>query len=321
MEAPEVFISYRRADSEGQAGRLYDRLARRYGSQAVFRDIDALAPGRNFVAEIDEVLGSTSALVAVIGRDWLNAVDDSGNRRLDDPSDTLRVEIATALNRDVLVIPVLVGGAKMPSERDLPDPLKPLARINALEIDAHRWDYDVGILEATLEEEARIKPVADAQEGSDRRSERGGDTATLATEQLIQDRLDATGSYMHINSYEEIQQISHYKSVLLFIQSMEKGGAEARAKERLRSEVLPALPTTKGQHEVLMAWTNLGGAYFNPLRSDLSRRLKREGVWYLGCHLFRDGKIIATRKAASARWTVSSQQLVRAGTECLAEVR
>ncbi len=91
-------------------------------------------------------------LLAVVGRYWLTVTDEkTGKRRLDNPNDYVRIEIATALQRNIRVIPLLVNRATMPHDDELPDNLKPLARRNALEITDQRWDYDVGNLEAVLD--------------------------------------------------------------------------------------------------------------------------------------------------------------------------
>jgi hypothetical protein len=153
-----VFISYRREDTAAHAGRLYDRLAARYGKHRVFRDLDAIPLATDFRKKINEAIGISSALIVVIGRDWLTVTDPSGRPRLHDPRDWLRVEIATALQMKKVVIPVLVEDAKMPSEDSLPDPLKPLAYISALEVSEDRWDYDVGLLMAAIEQNTDIRP-------------------------------------------------------------------------------------------------------------------------------------------------------------------
>jgi hypothetical protein len=147
-----VFINYRREDSGGHAGRLYDRLRQHYGSDRVFRDIDAIAPGVDFAQRIEAAIGTCDAVVVLIGRDWLDVRGPDGRRRLDDPGDVLRREIAAALGRGILVIPVLVEGATMPSEHQLPSDVAPLARRNALELSDTRWDYDVGRLQQALDQ-------------------------------------------------------------------------------------------------------------------------------------------------------------------------
>lgn len=147
-----IFISYRRNDSAGYAGRLYDELARRFGKTRVFMDIDTLQAGLDFDHALDQAVTTSDVLLALIGPGWLRAVDAEGNRRLDDPDDLVRLEIATALGRDdIRVIPVLVGNASMPRAEALLDDLKPLARRHAFEISDARWDYDIRRLVAGLE--------------------------------------------------------------------------------------------------------------------------------------------------------------------------
>ena len=146
-----IFISYRRDDSSGYAGRLFDRLVQRFGRERLFMDIENLEPGMDFVAAIDRAIASCGAVIALIGPDWLSARDAQGRARLDDPHDFIRLEIAAALKRDIRVIPVLVHGAEMPQEQDLPEPLRPLARLQATELSDNRWEFDVGRLADVLE--------------------------------------------------------------------------------------------------------------------------------------------------------------------------
>ena len=138
-----IFISYRREDSSYIAGRLHDRLSEHFGADQIFRDVDTILPGVDFVKRIEQAVASCDVLVAVIGNQWLGTGDPSGNRRLDNPKDFVRLEIAAALDRDVLVIPVLVENARMPSETDLPESLVRLSTRNALELTDSRWDYEV----------------------------------------------------------------------------------------------------------------------------------------------------------------------------------
>ncbi len=139
----KIFLSYRRDDTSGHVGRLTDRLCARFGRDAVFRDLDSIGPGRDFAVAINEAIGECDSVVAVIGRNWLGAGGPDGQRRIDDPEDFVRVELAAALERKVHLIPVLVDRAQMPSAASLPLPLAPLARRNAFEISESRWDYDV----------------------------------------------------------------------------------------------------------------------------------------------------------------------------------
>jgi hypothetical protein len=127
-----VFLSYRRDDSGGYAGRLYDRLSQHFGRDNLFMDVDTIALGLDFVDAIKNAVGACDVLLAVIGRQWLTSTDPMGHRRLDNPEDFVRLEITAALERRIRVIPVLVGGASMPRSTELPDVLQPLARRQAL---------------------------------------------------------------------------------------------------------------------------------------------------------------------------------------------
>ena len=153
-----VFISYRHEDAPAHAGRIYGRLVARYGERCVFRDLDAIGFADDFRRRIDSAMSSCDVLVAVIGRDWLTVKDDSGRPRLHDPGDWLRVEIGTALRKNKVVIPVLVENARMPSENDLPEPIKPLAYRHALNTSEQDWDHHVGLLIRTIEENTDLGP-------------------------------------------------------------------------------------------------------------------------------------------------------------------
>ena len=141
-----IFLSYRREDSEGQAGRLYDDLVAVFGPDSVFMDVAAIQPGRDFRKSIDQSLNSCGVFLSLIGKNWLTAKDTSGQRRLDDPADFVRIETGAALKRDIPVIPVLVQGASTPKPDQLPDDLKELAFRNAVELTHPRWDSDIQVL-------------------------------------------------------------------------------------------------------------------------------------------------------------------------------
>lgn len=129
-----IFISYRRYDAAGYAGRIYDRLSSHYEDEnEVFIDTQ-IKPGEDFVETIEKKLNECKIQVVVIGGRWATIADTEGNRRLDDPEDFVRWEVTTALDRRIRVIPVLVNDAEMPDEKELPKPLKRLARRQALEI-------------------------------------------------------------------------------------------------------------------------------------------------------------------------------------------
>lgn len=167
-----VYLSYRRDDTSAQTGRLYDTLSERFGEGRIFADIDTISPGLDYVDVIDRAVGSAGVVLAVIGRHWLDARDSAGRRRLDDPNDFVRAELATALRHDARVIPVLVDDAEMPTANDLPPELAPLARRNALVVSSRSWQSDVGRLGSTIEvilaADRRAAPLeAQPQIGSD----------------------------------------------------------------------------------------------------------------------------------------------------------
>lgn len=158
-----VFISYRREDSAGFAGRIYDRLVSRLESGRVFFDVDNIEPGLDFVKVLADRVGDCDALVAIIGEEWLTSAYNEHERRLDDPHDFVRIEIEAALQRDIRVIPVLINGARMPRPADLPDSLKPLVRRQAIEISHTRFDSDserlTRAVQRALEDQAPSTPA------------------------------------------------------------------------------------------------------------------------------------------------------------------
>lgn len=146
-----IFISYRRSDDAGEAGRLFDRLKRRFGER-VFMDVEGgIQPGEAFAEVIARRLLGCRAAVVVIGPRWLAATDARGGRRIDDPADWVRIEVATALRSGAEVFPVLVDGATMPTAAELPAELAPLAGRQALELRNDSWDFDAGRLIHALE--------------------------------------------------------------------------------------------------------------------------------------------------------------------------
>lgn len=152
---PGIFISYRREDSFGYAGRIYDRLSDHFGKENVFMDVDTIEAGQDFVEVLQKTVRSCDVLVAVIGKQWLTATDEKGKLRLEDPEDFVRLEVAAALDRKIRVIPTLVDGARMPRFQDLPDTLAPFARRNALEISNTAFRQGIGQLIEVIENAIR----------------------------------------------------------------------------------------------------------------------------------------------------------------------
>ena len=151
-----IFMNYRREETAYPAGWLFDRLASHFGKDQVFKDIDSIEPGDDFIEVITTAVGSCDVLLAVIGGRWLTITGPDGRRRLDDPGDFVRLEIEAALARDVRVIPILVDEAQMPRADELPASLAKLARRQALELSPARFDFDTSrllkVLDRTLAE-------------------------------------------------------------------------------------------------------------------------------------------------------------------------
>jgi TIR domain len=179
-----VFISYRRDDSEGQARALFRDLSDMLGKDAVFMDVDSIALGRDFREVLQEHLASCDSMLVLIGVRWLTAGDSAG-RRLDHPDDYVRQEIAAALKRKIPVTPVLVQGARIPDQSQLPDDLKELAYRNGFELSHTRWNSDVRELLQRL----GLQPARDKPPTSIRSSRRllwaGGVGATLVIALLL----------------------------------------------------------------------------------------------------------------------------------------
>lgn len=129
----KLFLSYRRIDSQDVSGRIHDRLAQHFGPEYVFKDVDSIPLGVDFRKYVGEQVGRCHVLLAVIGPNWLLARSETG-RRLDDAQDLVRIEIASALKRDIPVVPVLIGGATIPPEEALPQELRELSHRNGIPV-------------------------------------------------------------------------------------------------------------------------------------------------------------------------------------------
>jgi TIR domain len=220
-----IFISYRRRETAGHAGRLYDGLVEHFGAERVFMDV-TMEPGVDFAETIQAAVGSCGALVALIGEEWLTVTDARGQRRIDDPADVHRMEIEAALDRRVRLIPTLVQDARMPGAGDLPEALEPLVRRQAVELSDQRWDYDVNRLVAVLERvlaeaaEAGRPPSSSLSRGARRgatrirrlahrhRGKAGFVTGVLSTLLVVGAVLAATGYFqgplLRITSFEYV---------------------------------------------------------------------------------------------------------------------
>ncbi len=140
----KIFISYRRQDFKAIAGRIFDRLEAKFGRDAVFMDIDSIPPGEDFHDWLSEHVSKAAVMLVLIGHGWVDACDEQGIRRLQNPNDFVRIEVESALTNKIPVIPLLIDNAPFPRIEELPQSLQPLTRRNAAFLDAGR-DFNVHI--------------------------------------------------------------------------------------------------------------------------------------------------------------------------------
>ena len=138
-----IFISYRRSDTQGYAGRLSDSLETYFGENRVFRDIEDIKGGAEFAKDIKTQMSSADAVIVLIGPKWLTIADEDGNRRIDDPNDWVAQEIAMALEQGIRVFPVLIEGTILPRKEELPERLTSILNYNAITISDNKWEADI----------------------------------------------------------------------------------------------------------------------------------------------------------------------------------
>jgi hypothetical protein len=166
----KIFINYRRGDDPGHTGRLFDRLQDVFEPQQLFLDVDNIAPGLDFIRVLNEHVAECDVVLAVIGKGWIDARDETGRRRLDDPADFVRIEIISALDQGKRVIPVLVNDAPMPRPEDLPEALRPLLRRNAVRLTHERFRADTqGLIKALQQSLDEIEALHQAEAEAARR--------------------------------------------------------------------------------------------------------------------------------------------------------
>jgi thiol-disulfide isomerase/thioredoxin len=156
----KVFLCYRREDSGAHAGRVKDWLERDLGPDVVFMDVDDVPIGKHFVKVLTDQVARCAVLLAFIGKNWLDARDEDGNRRLDNPKDFVRIEIGSALQRDVPVIPILLDGARIPNANLLPKELEELSYRNGIDLRLSSFRSDVDRLLRGLKRELEVGAVS-----------------------------------------------------------------------------------------------------------------------------------------------------------------
>lgn len=175
-ETPKIVVSYRRTDS-AMAGRIFDRLAQHFGKSSLFIDIDDVPFGVDFRKHIDDALQSSDLLIAVVGRNWVGSQAE-GKARIMNAADPVRVELETALRRDLNVLPVLLDGASMPDPADLPESIRDFAYRNALEVESGR-DFNVHIERLIRAVEQILGIKSKVPQGTASSSDEPGKVATL----------------------------------------------------------------------------------------------------------------------------------------------
>ena len=167
-----IFISYRREETAGEARALFNDLVATLGKDAVFMDVDNISLGRDFRLALQESLASCGLMIVLIGKHWLDSKNEAGQVRLENPNDFVRLEVGTALKRNISVTPVLVQGARMPSADQLPEDLKDLSYRNAFELSYNRWGSDFQEMIKRLELRPTSPQMADPVRAGDRGRDR-----------------------------------------------------------------------------------------------------------------------------------------------------
>ena len=195
-----IFLSYRRGDDPGFAGRLFDQLQNAFEPEQLFMDVDSIQPGDDFVAVLEEQIAKCDVLLAVIGRNWLAAAGPEGPR-LHEPQDFVRIEIATALRLGKLVVPVLVNGAQMPPADRLPDDLQALVRRQASKLGHERFRAEtqamIAALGTAISQVAAKRPV----EPTPRTKPEQADAIQLAAEQASWNAARGSGAEADLRAH------------------------------------------------------------------------------------------------------------------------
>ncbi len=157
--ATNIFISYRKEDSKWNTQLLYDRLSKYFSPKSIFKDFNTIKAGEDYRKVIENALSKCHVLLVIIGKNWLNSMDENGKQRLQNPEDLLRIEIETALNRNIRVIPILFDNVSMPSNAQLPETLSSLTLRQSVSVSETNFDYDIRHLaEAIKNKQIEVNP-------------------------------------------------------------------------------------------------------------------------------------------------------------------
>ena len=258
----KIFISYRRQDSKAIAGRIFDRLEARFGRDAVFMDIDSVPLGVDFQEWLNESVAKASVVLALIGRGWVDARDEHGLRRLENPNDFVRIEIEAALARKITVIPLLIDGAPFPRVEDLPASLQPLTRRNAAFLDAGR-DFNVHIarLIAAVEPCLKLRKGERSEESS--RPERRIQHGSAAERDWEREKIAAIEDVEIIQAY--IEQYAGSEPLWAAKGRQRLKAVEALIAEEAKRQQTVAHFKAEGRIEIAAPFvTNPNGRWFLP---------------------------------------------------------
>ena len=194
-----IFINYRKDDSSWNALALYNELLKYFPKESIFKDFNTIRPGDDFVESIQRALSNCNVLLVVMSKNWLEVKDKHGNRRINDPDDLVRIEIATAIERNIQVIPVLFDNIPMPTNADLPDNLKSLPRRQFVEIETTRFEADVKKLADAIKE---LMPPDQSQRPADNRGQvnTGYKPVESTPNQNIPRQNTGSAQYLHSNT-------------------------------------------------------------------------------------------------------------------------
>lgn len=245
-----IVISYRRQDSPGGAHRLRDSLARRFGRENVFLDIDSIPPGVDWVEAIRQTVSECDVLLPAIGLHWLTATDERGQRRLDNENDILRFEIETALAMGLRVIPIQLHGAHMPRPDELPPSLSGLTRRQSIRVDDEDWEHDIGKIIRALEtiQEQKAEAVrADEQAEQERLAREQAERERRALDQAEQERLAREEPELRAREQAERESAAREQA------EQERLARERAEQERLAHEKAERIAREEAERETLPA--------------------------------------------------------------------
>jgi hypothetical protein len=288
--AGPIFVSYRRKDTAHVAGRIADRLIAHLPDRRVFLDVDSIGAGADFVEAVTTAVLSSDVVLVLIGDKWRGDIGEGGRSRLDTNDDVIRLELVTALDNDIPIIPILVDGASMPTQHELPAPMKALARRNAERLDYERFDQDVRRLLRALD--------GKLGEANSQGRPRSPDSST---------GVPGGQEFTVVTTIGEVRALSRGGAVMLVTARAERGiFGQTSAVKTFRRSMFPLIREMCSPLGVKIAWANVGPLI---LGSELTRFMSDQGIRFKGCHLFVDGVLVGSQRAddlwGSEKWPTS----------------